>query len=152
MRRSRRQALRGNDVVRVGDTLLRVEHHGLGPGGAAPADAEPTIAFMRPPSVQPVFEPVELEAPSAPGPVKPQHFPILMLVLPLLMGAVLFLATRQWQTILFIALSPLLAIGTYLDAKRSAKGGGTGARQLRRGPGGLWKEPSARYGSTPRSG
>lgn len=119
--RVERTALRAQDIVRVGETELRIEHLGLGGGLGSLSAAEPVIAFNRPPNVQPIWEPKEFETPAPPTKPTAQRFPIFILLMPILMGGVLFFATRQWQSVLFVLLSPLLMLGSYFEGKRSGK-------------------------------
>ncbi|TIH27065.1 FtsK/SpoIIIE domain-containing protein, partial [Subtercola vilae] len=56
---------------------------------------------------------------------QPQRFPLIALIAPLVMGVVLFIFTNSVLSVVFIALSPLLMIGTYIDHKITTR------RQLR---------------------
>jgi DNA segregation ATPase FtsK/SpoIIIE, S-DNA-T family len=123
-----RVELRSGDTVLVGDTLLTVQ---LRSGAAGPAAGGGT-AFNRSPRVDPRFEGLDLEAPEPPTPQKPQRFPVAMLVMPMLMAAVLFgfistsasgsdQGAARFMTIIFVAISPLMAVGSWWESRRAAK-------------------------------
>lgn len=101
------------DVVGLGDTefLVRVTDA----EAARPPDFD--TDFNRSPLVRVVYEGREFQAPKPPGRPNPGRFPLVAMVAPLLMGAVMFLMTRNPLSIVFVALSPVIAIGTYLDKR-----------------------------------
>ncbi|MCS5498140.1 FtsK/SpoIIIE domain-containing protein [Cnuibacter physcomitrellae] len=117
-----RTTLTSADVVVLGDTALRVVPlQRL--GGSAPST--PVIEFNRSPRVISRYPGKHYPAPTPPKKPQPQPFPVLALIAPLIMGAVLFAVTRSPLSIIFVALSPLLMIGTWLDHEISSR------RQLR---------------------
>ncbi|MEC5186101.1 S-DNA-T family DNA segregation ATPase FtsK/SpoIIIE [Cryobacterium sp. MP_3.1] len=82
----------------------------------AGASAEPAAAdFSRSPRVEPVYLGRTFTAPELPNPPEKQRFPTLALIAPVVMGAVLFAATRQVYTLLFIAMAPIILLGTWID-------------------------------------
>ncbi len=83
------------------------------------------LLFTRTPRVEGRFPVLELEGADLPQPSDPQPFPWLAMAAPLILGGVLFAITQQLFTILFIALSPFLMIGTWLTTRS------TTARKLR---------------------
>lgn len=103
-----------DDVISLGDTeisvsLLRKAGH-----------AEPTttdIQFTRSPSVLPRVSPREVELPAAPKPPERQRFPFLALMAPLAMGAAMFIipGAPARTGLIFVALSPIIMIGTFID-------------------------------------
>ncbi|WP_382309255.1 FtsK/SpoIIIE domain-containing protein [Herbiconiux sp. UC225_62] len=107
-----RTTLSSADVVVIGDTAICiVPLQRL--GGAAPST--PVIEFNRSPRVVARYPGAEFPAPVPPKKPQTQRFPIVALVAPLIMGAVLFAVTRSPLSIIFVALSPILMIGTWLD-------------------------------------
>ena len=109
-----RAAIGPDDQVLLGDTVVTVTRlvaaTGTGDSGA-------TVAFNRSPRVVPVHPESTVQAPTPPDPAKPGRFPILAMVAPLLMGVVLFSFTRSPMSLVFVALSPLLMAGTYVDKR-----------------------------------
>ena len=111
-----RLVLGSSDQVLLGDSLVQVQRlRAADPDGVEGA----SVPFNRSPRVVPVFEEREVEAPTPPEPAKPGRFPIVALIAPLILGATLYAFTRSPLSLVFVALSPLLMIGTYLDKRWS---------------------------------
>ena len=106
-----------SDVLRLGDTLISVAGTRLA-GTVEPSS--PNIEFNRSPRVEPRFEPENFRTPVAPTRPNPMRFPVVAMVAPLVMGLVLYAVTRNLLSIVFIALSPLLMLGMYLDQRLGA--------------------------------
>jgi S-DNA-T family DNA segregation ATPase FtsK/SpoIIIE len=88
----------------------------------AGASAEPAAAdFSRSPRVERIYLGRDFTAPELPNPPEKQRFPTLALIAPVVMGAVLFLATRQIYTLLFIAMAPIILLGTWIDNRIQAR-------------------------------
>ncbi len=110
-----RAALRGGDVVRVGDTELTVRVAPVHPGAGNPG------AFVRSPRLDPRYEGVELTAPEPPQRGQHTRFPVISLLAPLLMGGVLYLMTRSLVSLVFVGLTPLMLIGNTMEAKLAGR-------------------------------
>jgi S-DNA-T family DNA segregation ATPase FtsK/SpoIIIE len=110
-----RMVLRPDDVVRLGDTLLSVRV--VRPTGATAGAESTSVAFVRSPRLDPRYSGLELEAPEIPERPQAQRFPLIALLAPLLMGAVLYLVTRSVTSLLFVGLSPLLLLGNALEQR-----------------------------------
>ncbi|MCG7592735.1 FtsK/SpoIIIE domain-containing protein [Mycobacterium sp. PSTR-4-N] len=113
-----RVAVGSNDVVVLSRTSLAILHT-VRPG-AVQTDSV-AIEFNRSPRVVARFGERVYPAPKPPALPEPAHFPIVSMVLPLVMGLVLFAITRSLLAVAFIALSPLLMIGMYIDARYQSK-------------------------------
>jgi DNA segregation ATPase FtsK/SpoIIIE, S-DNA-T family len=110
-----RQALRAGDVVVVGDTSFTVRMTTV---SATEGRVETTaVGFIRSPRLVKSFEGQKFEAPEVPQRPQKQRFPMLTLLAPLLMGGVLFWVTKQVSSLIFIALTPLMMIGSYLEQR-----------------------------------
>ncbi|MDR0847638.1 MAG: FHA domain-containing protein [Propionibacteriaceae bacterium] len=107
-----RAILEVTDLVTLGDTQFRIERNMS--AGAASAWST-SIDFNRSPQVWPHFGGKTFKLPQPPGPANPSKFPLLAMIAPLVMGAVMFLTTRNIMSIIFVALSPLIALGTWID-------------------------------------
>ncbi|WP_165356856.1 FtsK/SpoIIIE domain-containing protein [Nocardioides zhouii] len=105
------------DIAQLGATEITIAVT----GSASPTSASTDIAFTRSPRVLRRPEDLQRELPSAPSEPDPAHLPVLALVAPLVMGAALFAFTRSAIAVLFVALSPLLMIGSYLDQRRQSR-------------------------------
>jgi S-DNA-T family DNA segregation ATPase FtsK/SpoIIIE len=115
-----RARLRPGDTAMLGDTLIRVDvHANLGgpqettrPNGQ---QVRTVVPFNRSPRLAPVYPGVELEGPEPPQRPSVRRFPLLPMLAPILMGGLLYLLTHQVFSLVFIALSPLMLVGTYLE-------------------------------------
>ncbi|HRV69136.1 MAG TPA: FtsK/SpoIIIE domain-containing protein [Marmoricola sp.] len=111
-----RLTLRSGEVVTVGDSAFQVTLlQGAGRSTKGP------VEFIRPPVVVPRHDGLEFELPQAPERPRPQRFPMIALIAPLLMGVVLFAITKNPASVLFIALSPIMMIGAVVEGRRAAK-------------------------------
>lgn len=112
-----RSVLRPGDRVRVGDTelLVRVLH-------ATPAAAgDAAVAFVRSPRLDRRYEGVEQIAPEPPRRPQRERFPIVPLIAPVLMGAVLYLITKSVLSLAFVALSPMMMIGYAVESRLAGR-------------------------------
>ncbi len=73
------------------------------------------IDFHRAPRVEPEFAPQRLPLPTPPGPAARERFPAVAMAAPLVVGLAMLAVTQSPLTVAFVALSPLLAIGSWLD-------------------------------------
>lgn len=112
-----RATLAPGDAIRVGASLLQIHVFGELGGAATSTD----IVFTRSPRL--IFRPriEEIEAPEVPEEPQPTPFPLLAMLAPLIMGAVMYLFTKSMLSVVFVALSPLLMIGTWASSKIEAR-------------------------------
>lgn len=113
-----RAVVGSSDVVKLAGTSVAILHT-VRPGAVQSDSA--AIEFNRSPRVVARFGKRVFAAPKPPQPPEPAHFPIVSMLLPLVLGLVLFAVTRSLLSVVFIALSPLLMIGMYFDSKYQAK-------------------------------
>ncbi|MEN8581272.1 FtsK/SpoIIIE domain-containing protein [Burkholderia sp. RS01] len=113
-----RATLNSSDTVTLGDTELTVVP--LARSGAA-APTSPLVDFNRSPRVVPRFAPSKRVAPA--GPKRQDHhaFPYIMLIAPLMMGAVLFAVTQSLISMVFMLMMPLFIVGHHVDQKLQSK-------------------------------
>lgn len=102
----------GSDVVGLGDTTIAVFHTVRARTDSADS---PAMEFNRSPRVIRRFDGQTFEAPQPPKRLDPNRFPIISMLAPLILGIALFAFTRNALTVVFVALSPLLMIGMYID-------------------------------------
>ncbi|PRI10084.1 FtsK/SpoIIIE domain-containing protein [Leucobacter massiliensis] len=99
-------------VVEFGTVSARIEF-------GAPAQGDPprrsTIPHLQAPQVDPVYRPEPIELPAPPDSGEPTRFPLVAMAAPLLMGTVLYLVTQSVLSLVFIGLSPIIMIGSWLD-------------------------------------
>ena len=113
-----RATLNSSDTVALGDTTVSVVSLGT---GHSSAPSSPLIDFNRSPRVVPRFEQQKRMLPA--GPKRQEHhaFPYIMLLAPLMMGAILFAVTQNVLSVVFMLMMPLFIVGHYVDQKLQAK-------------------------------
>lgn len=112
-----RAVVRPGTPITLGDTVVTITVHTL--GGAV--EAEGAVAFNRSPRLDPDYVGVELKAPEPPRPSDPHRFPILSLLAPVVMAGLLYAVTRNTMSLLFIAFSPLLMVGSWMEGRMAAR-------------------------------
>ena len=120
--------LRTGEVVQAGRTLLGV----TAPDGGPPEHGVRTserARFNRPPRVQRPLE--EAVRPFAAPPTDPQRsrLPLGASLIPLALGVTLYLWTKLPTMLLFSLLSPVMAVSTYIEDRRSGRKGFERARR-----------------------
>ncbi len=103
------------DRVLIGDSTVSVEWNPalMTGAGTAPQGTE----FNRSPLVRKPFEGREFQAPKPPTRARANKFPLIAMAAPLLMGVVMYAVTRNMMSIIFVALAPLIAVGTWFDKR-----------------------------------
>ncbi len=112
------------EVLRVGDTRLALVVPELVPVSCRP-DGAGHLEVNRPPRHLPVRTPLHTARPTEPAAREHRRFPLVALLLPLVGGLALVAMTRSPTYLLFVLLSPLMVLGTFLSdrtgGKRSAR-------------------------------
>ncbi len=114
-----REVLRPADLIRIGDTVLSVRMVQV---ASAAGRVDGALGFIRSPRLAPRYPGRSFTPPDVPARQQPQPFPIMMLLMPILMAGGMYLATRQWQTLILAGLSPLMMVGSWFEQRRRAKG------------------------------
>jgi len=114
-----RIVLRPDDVAVLGESAIAVSM--VGNSSDHNHIHGTAIPFIRSPRVSPRFDADEIESPDLPEPLDPPRVSIAALVIPIVLGAVLYLITRQVVTIAFVALSPLMMLGTYVEGSTTRR-------------------------------
>ena len=102
----------------LGDTLVAVEANASAPEGPV---ASRQVAFVRSPRVEARYLGEELPGTDLPVPPQPQIFPWLAMLAPALMGAILYAVTQSAMSLVFVAASPLLMLGTWVTSRLQAR-------------------------------
>ena len=111
-----KQTITSADVVTVGDSTLRITR--LVGASEMPGVTDTTdVGHIRSPRVVPRTPEVKVTLPAAPQQEEKARFPLLAMIAPLVMGAFMYLMTRNVMSIVFVALSPLIMIGTWVDQR-----------------------------------
>ncbi|MFK4835378.1 FtsK/SpoIIIE domain-containing protein [Microbacterium sp. ZW T2_14] len=113
-----RTGLGPDDVVLLGSTEVSVIP--LTRPGTVHA-ATSTVEIVRSPRVVPRYEKPDFAAPKPPRAIAAQRIPVIALIAPLFMGAILYVFTQSILSVVFIALSPLIMIAAWVDNKLAAK-------------------------------
>lgn len=110
--------VKAGDQIRIGSTTLVVRSSAAGP--LMRVDAFGTVPFHRTPHrFQPVPAPEFAALGSIPTKPAAKKFQILSIAAPLVMGIVMALMFRRPQFLVFVALSPIVAVLNHFDAKRT---------------------------------
>ena len=112
-----RAQLRVGHSVTLGNTVLLVVRF----EPSSDAVTKPTTDINRSPLVEPGFAADEHAIPDPPQPPQRQKMPWLVLLAPLAMGPVLYFMTKRLASILFVLLSPLMMLASYLETRIGAK-------------------------------
>ena len=106
------------DTATLGDSTVTVTPTAAASGMASTST---DIAFVRPPRVLARPRAVQVPLPEIESEPDAQSFPWLAMAAPLIMGVVLYAATRSLLSIVFIGLSPILMAGSYFDQRIQVK-------------------------------
>ncbi|MDO8307945.1 MAG: FtsK/SpoIIIE domain-containing protein [Actinomycetota bacterium] len=104
--------IRPDEVVRVGLTLLQVA---LAPQSRSEPRVSSTVSFTRPPRLDPRYRGTAFTPPEVPPTPPTARIPFIPLIMPILLGAVLYLVTRSIASLVFVAISPLLMAGMAIE-------------------------------------
>ncbi|RGE19472.1 FtsK/SpoIIIE domain-containing protein [Leucobacter sp. wl10] len=104
----------GPCTLTLGEVELRVV---LGPPPVIQRERSHRTLHTRPPRVTPRFPSSEHELPAPPEPPSTGGIPILAVLAPMLMGGAVYAATRSPMSLLMVAFSPVMMIGSWLDGR-----------------------------------
>ncbi|MDD9207472.1 FtsK/SpoIIIE domain-containing protein, partial [Georgenia sp. 10Sc9-8] len=117
--------VRAAQVVRPGSVVSVVPD-----GTAAPAaDRGPTVRtptggpvpFNRSPVPTPAFDGETVRAPRPPDPPRSTRFPLVLLLAPLVLAPILLVGGRNALSLVFLAMMPVMVLGTYLDQRLTGR-------------------------------
>jgi S-DNA-T family DNA segregation ATPase FtsK/SpoIIIE len=115
-----RARLGAGDTAALGNSVIRVST--MTPAGGPDDDTRRTghygrsaIGFNRSPRVDPTYAGVERIAPEPPQKPSVRRFPLIPMLAPLVLGSVLYLITGSMFSLVFVALSPLMLLGSYAE-------------------------------------
>lgn len=108
-----REVVQPSDRITVGDTAFSIR---MVQSAAVQGRVEATaVAFIRSPRLVKPYPGVTFAAPEIPERPQSQRFPTLAMIAPIILAGVMYWFTQQPLTLLFMALSPLMMLGSYLD-------------------------------------
>jgi S-DNA-T family DNA segregation ATPase FtsK/SpoIIIE len=122
-----RAVLNAGDRVTLGDTEIEVRLSETGgvlrpssTGSARLADSA-ARAFTRSPRIAPLFEGRQFDLPDLPERPKVSRMPWLAMMFPTLMGMGLFALTQSPYSLMFVLMSPMMMLGSYIEQRRGGK-------------------------------
>jgi len=117
--RVQRLAVSTQDVVTVGETSLRISLLTTASNvpGTRSGSGSTDVPYLRSPRVIPRTPHEKITLPTPPRFQPAQRFPLLALVAPLVMGAGMYLFSRNVMSLVFVGLSPVLMIGTWAEQR-----------------------------------
>lgn len=119
-----RVAVGERQTVTVGATELGFRRLGA-TASARTTERGGALPFNRSPRVEPRYPGTQFTAPRPPEEQQPARFPWVSLAAPIVTGIAMYAFLQSPFALLFVALAPVLALGSYLD-------GGMGRRSRRR--------------------
>jgi S-DNA-T family DNA segregation ATPase FtsK/SpoIIIE len=126
------RSLEPGELVQAGRTLLELEPRLARAAAATPAP-DGTVPFNRPPRVQTPVEPAARPFPAPPAEPYRSRLPLAASLVPLVLGVALYAVTGYPTMLLFAALSPVMALASFVEERRGGKSGySRGARDYRR--------------------
>jgi len=110
--------------VQLGDVQLRITPESS--VVTAPPQLTHQVRHTRSPRISPTFPRSERELPAPPAPIQPSRIPMLAMLAPVMLGGVMFLITTSPMSLMMMAFTPLMMIGSWVDGRTS------GRRRLRK--------------------
>ncbi|MDP9395302.1 MAG: FHA domain-containing protein, partial [Actinomycetota bacterium] len=114
--------------LRLGSSTLVLAPPELAPGTVHP-DHEGHLLLNRPPRLLAPVPAQEVTLPQPPAERDAARFPLVMMVVPVLLGAIAYRLTGNAMTLLFVALSPVMMLATYGSDRLAGRRGNRRARQ-----------------------
>ncbi|MGO1538021.1 MAG: FtsK/SpoIIIE domain-containing protein [Leucobacter sp.] len=102
----------------LGEIRIRITP---GPPAARSVDLSHRIMFTRTPRVAAVFPSTERELPAPPPPTERRRIPLLAMLAPMMLGGAMYVITRSPMSLMMIAFSPLMMIGSWVDSTLGAR-------------------------------
>ncbi|MDQ1483142.1 MAG: segregation ATPase FtsK/SpoIIIE, family, partial [Actinomycetota bacterium] len=116
--------LKAGDRVTLGDTEIEVRRSGssgvLSVSTSGSADSA-GVSFARSPRIASQFEGRQFDLPDLPERPKVTRMPWLAMMFPTLMGMGLFAFTQSPYSLMFVLMSPMMMLGSYVEARRGGK-------------------------------
>ena len=105
----------------VGHVLLTVQPVSPPDASLSPNPAGATLDFNRPPRLLPPVRRTQFSLPQEPRRPEKTPVPLLMMLVPLVMGSVLWLFTHNALSLIFMAMTPVMALGNFTTGRRQGK-------------------------------
>ena len=112
---------RPGQQVAIGATLLDITPYQPPDAALRPAEDAATLEFNRPPRLLPPGHAVKFTLPQPPGRPERRPVPILMAVVPVLLGVGMAFFLRQVYMLAMAAFSPVMLLGSYISDRRHGR-------------------------------
>ena len=107
--------------VAVGDTLLDLVPYEPPDAALRPAEDGAGLEFNRPPRLLPPGEANRFTLPSPPGKAERRPVPVLMAIVPVVLGVAMAYFLRQVYMLAMAAFSPVMLLGSYVSDRRQGR-------------------------------
>jgi len=105
----------------VGHTLLTVQPVSRPDASLSPNPSGAVLDFNRPPRLLPPVRRTQFSLPQEPKRPEKTPVPLLMMFVPLLMGGVMWMFTKNALSLIFMGMTPIMALGNFTSGRRQAK-------------------------------
>jgi DNA segregation ATPase FtsK/SpoIIIE, S-DNA-T family len=110
----------GQQVV-IGDTMLGIAPYEPPDAALHPSPDGGGIDFNRPPRLLPPERVTKFQLPSPPGDAERRPIPLLMAIVPVLMGAAMAYFLHQVYMLAMAGLTPVMLVGSHLSERRQGR-------------------------------
>ena len=107
--------------VAVGDTLLDLVPYQPPDAALHPAEDGAGLEFNRPPRLLPPESATRFQLPSPPGQLERRPVPVLMAVVPVVLGVAMAYFLRQVYMLALAVFSPVMLLGSYVSDRRHGR-------------------------------
>ena len=112
---------RPGQQIGVGDTLLDLAPYEPPDAALHPSEDGASLEFNRPPRLLPPRQAARFALPSPPGKPERRPVPILMAVVPIVLGVAMAYFLRQVYLLAMAAFSPVMLLGSYVSDRRGGR-------------------------------
>ena len=112
---------RPGEQVTVGDTLLDLVPYEPPDAALHPEEDGAGLEFNRPPRLLPPEHVTRFGLPSPPGPPERRPVPVLMAVVPVILGVAMAYFLRQVYMLAMAVFSPVMLLGSYVSDRRHGR-------------------------------
>jgi DNA segregation ATPase FtsK/SpoIIIE, S-DNA-T family len=105
----------------VGHTLLAVQAVSLPDASLSLNPVGATLDYNRPPRLLPPVRRTQFSLPQEPRRPEKAPIPLLMMLVPLVMGGLMYAFTKNALSLIFMAMTPVMALGNFTTGRRQGK-------------------------------
>ena len=108
-------------TLRLGEIDLRVFPGQPGAAEPRPPALSHRVMHTRSPRVAPRFPATGRTLPAPPAPSEPARIPMLAMLVPMLMGGAMYAITQSPLSLMMVAFTPMMMIGSWLDGRLGSR-------------------------------